>query len=63
MNALLRAYANAWSQAGAPHLAALANAIDAPEQLTSVPDMVPATLKRDYDQAIAGLSGFPELQR
>jgi hypothetical protein len=63
MNALLRAYANTWSQAGAPHLASLVNAIDAPEQLLATADMVPATLKRDYEQAIACLTGFPDLQR
>ena len=63
MNALLRAYANAWSQAGAPHLAAIANAIEAPEQLPSSADMVPVALKRDYDQAIASLTGFPDLRR
>lgn len=63
MDALFRAYANAWTEAGAPHLAAFINAIDAPEQLTTPEDKVPAALKRDYDQAIACLTGFPDLQR
>ena len=63
MNALLRAYANAWSQAGATQLAALANAINAPEQLKSPKGMVPSALEQDYDQATACLIGFPNLQR
>lgn len=63
MNALLRAYANAWSQAGAPHLAVLANTIDTREQLTLPKGMVPAALVRDYDQATTCLTEFPNLQR
>ncbi len=62
MQALLRAYAEAWSEAGAPHLAALVNAIDVPDQQTSRADKVPAALKRDYVQSIDCLTRFSDLQ-
>ncbi|MEO1161618.1 MAG: dimethylsulfonioproprionate lyase family protein [Pseudomonadota bacterium] len=63
MNALLRAYAKAWRQAGAPDLAALVNATDAPEVLISSEEQVPAVLKQDYDQAVNALTEFPELKQ
>ncbi len=62
MQALLRAYANAWSQAGAAELASLVNALDASGNPLSREDKVPATLKPDFDQAVASLGKFPGLQ-
>ena len=63
MNALMRAYANAWSAAGAHNLAAIANTVEVPEQLTSSENTVPPALRQDYLRAITSLSRFPDLQR
>ncbi|WP_108882634.1 dimethylsulfonioproprionate lyase family protein [Anderseniella sp. Alg231-50] len=63
MNALLRAYAQAWSQAGVPKLAALIGTIEAPDGLLSPEDQVPASLKQDYDQAVEALTVFPKLKQ
>ena len=63
MQALLRAYADAWSQAGAAKLASLVNALDASGKPLSLEDKVPAALKPDFDQTVARLGKFPQLQR
>ncbi len=63
MQALLRAYANAWSQAGAANLATLVNALDASGKALSPEDNVPAALKPDFNQSIAGLNRFPGLRQ
>ena len=63
MQALLRAYADAWWQAGAAELASLVNGLDASRKPLSREDKVPATLKPDFDQTVASLRKFPELQR
>lgn len=63
MNALLRAYANSWRQAGAPDLAELVSAIDAPENMLSPEDQVPDALKPEYDQAVNSLVAYPELKQ
>jgi len=63
MNALLQAYANAWSEVGAENLARLVNAIEAPDHLASSENNVPVALEHDYVQTIACLTRFGELQR
>ncbi|MEM9472737.1 MAG: dimethylsulfonioproprionate lyase family protein [Pseudomonadota bacterium] len=63
MIALLRAYADAWSQAGAAHIAGLVKSVVAPEHKEFAGHNVPAALQQDYDQALASLTGFPELQQ
>lgn len=63
MNALLRAYANAWSVAGAQHLAELVSVIDAPQQLPLPQGSVPTALRQDYGRATTSLYRFPDLQR
>lgn len=63
MDALLRAYADAWSQVGAPHLADFVNAISVREQAASSEGLVPIALRQDYDHAIISLTRFPDLQR
>lgn len=63
MNALLQAYANAWSEIGAKNLASLVNAIEAPDRGTSTKDNVPVAHQSDYHQSVASLSRFGDLQR
>ncbi len=63
MIALLRAYADAWSQAGAPHIADLVMSTDTPGHMTFADHRVPAGLQPDYDRALASLSQFQDLQQ
>ena len=63
MNALLRAYADAWSQTGAEHLARLVNAIRTRDQAISSTDMVPTGLREDYVRAVTSMAGFPDLRQ
>lgn len=63
MNGLMRAYANAWSEAGADNLARLVHAVEAPDRLKTSQDNVPVALKHDYVQSIASLTRFGELQQ
>ena len=62
MQALFRAYANAWSQAGARGLASLVDAVAKPVQRVSTQDGVPTPLLSDFDQSVACLNMFRELQ-
>ncbi len=63
MIALLGAYADAWSQAGAPHIAGLVKSVVAPERKVFAGRNVPDALQLDYDQALASLTCFPVLQQ
>ena len=63
MQALLQAYASAWSEAGAGDLARLVGAIEPPYPSVPSCDNVPAALFADYNEAIAGSGVFADLHR
>lgn len=63
MQAFLRAYANAWAEAGAGDLAGLVNAVAKPLPAISAQIGVPAALASDFDHAVASSTAFRQLQR
>ena len=63
MKALFGAYASAWSQSGAAHLAALIHSLDIPAHIASPDHKMPAVLRPHYEQAIAGLTDFRKLRQ